>query len=100
MLLTWAGGSSAKNDTLELSHAMCDAIGLAEGTALTVTLKRNVPIVSRIFVEPFSSDDWEVLYVYEYGHTFIHICVCMCMCIYVFIFIKFVWDQEYYKGEC
>ena len=60
-LLTWAGGSSAQNDTLELSHAMCDAIGLPDGAALTVTLRKQLPIVARIFVEPCSADDWEVM---------------------------------------
>jgi len=61
VLLTWAGGSSAKPDTLELSHAMCDAIGLAEGALLTVTLRTKVAGISRINVEPRSADDWEVM---------------------------------------
>ena len=61
VLVTWAGASSAKNDTLELSHSLCDAIGLRDGVELTVTLRRNVPTVSRMFVEPLSPDDWEVI---------------------------------------
>jgi peroxin-1 len=61
VLVTWAGGSSARNDTLELSHSLCDAIGLRDGAELTVTLRRNVPTVSRMFVEPLSPDDWEVI---------------------------------------
>ena len=61
VLLTWAGGSSAKPDTLELSHAMCDAIGLADGALLTVTMRPKVAAISRINVEPRSADDWEVM---------------------------------------
>ena len=60
-LMTWAGGSSASQSCLELSNAMCDAMGLVEGTELTVTVRKQLPVVSRIFVEPLCSDDWEII---------------------------------------
>ncbi|KAF4073853.1 hypothetical protein AMELA_G00248050 [Ameiurus melas] len=65
LFLSWIRGgerlSSGQEDRVELSRQLGEKLGLPEGTQGFLRPCVQVQSVQQVFVEPLSSDDWEIL---------------------------------------
>ncbi|KAI8892430.1 P-loop containing nucleoside triphosphate hydrolase protein [Globomyces pollinis-pini] len=64
VFVAWAGGSSSPlngSETLEIDRNYAHALGLSHASVVSVKIINSCPIASSISVEPWTSDDWEII---------------------------------------
>eukprot|EP00004_Rigifila_ramosa_P026800 TRINITY_DN8496_c0_g1_i2.p1 TRINITY_DN8496_c0_g1~~TRINITY_DN8496_c0_g1_i2.p1 ORF type:complete len:1093 (-),score=227.60 TRINITY_DN8496_c0_g1_i2:38-3316(-) len=60
VLVGW-GGASCDQNVIEIPAPFAAALRLEKGTPVTVVHRTDIPPATQVFVEPASSDDWEIL---------------------------------------
>ncbi|KAG5264755.1 hypothetical protein AALO_G00257690 [Alosa alosa] len=63
VFISWTRGrhTTAQDNPVELSRQLAEKLGLKEGEQGFLRPCQNVQSVHQVFVEPLSSDDWEIL---------------------------------------
>ncbi|ODV90654.1 hypothetical protein CANCADRAFT_2386 [Tortispora caseinolytica NRRL Y-17796] len=59
--MTSAKGIRGSEKAIEIDPTFAQYVGLAEGTNVSVQIHANPPIATRVFLEPATASDWEII---------------------------------------